>query len=71
MEKQKFIVMNLTDLEQLATLMAQALPELECPDCCGPTYEFIDIGASFYQEEWEWACFSRAVIHTRTRRRSP
>jgi hypothetical protein len=71
MEKQKFIVIDLADVEQLASLMAQALPELDCPDCCGPTYEFIEFGAGVYQEEWEWACFSTAVIHTRTKRRSP
>lgn len=52
MEKHEVVVI---DLEQLATLMAQALPDLECPACCGPVYTFIETGAGLYREEMEWA----------------
>lgn len=53
------------DLEQLAYLMALALKELDCPDCCGPTHAFIEIGAQRYREEWEWACLVQVVHHVR------
>ena len=53
------------DLEQLAHLMALALKELDCPDCCGPTHAFIEFGAQRYREEWEWACLVQVVHHVR------
>ncbi|MDB5797865.1 MAG: hypothetical protein JWP36_1767 [Paucimonas sp.] len=53
-------------LEQMAARMAQALSRLDCPDCCGPHYEFIEFGAQLHGEEMEWAC----VVHV-LRRRSP
>jgi hypothetical protein len=57
------------DLEQLAALMAKALEDLECPDCCGPIHEFIEIGVRVYQEEHEWACFAHAVLHAQRAKR--
>lgn len=53
------------DLEQLAYLMALALKDLDCPDCCGPTHTFIEVGAQRYREEWEWACLVQVVHHAR------
>ena len=50
------------DLDQLAALMARALPDLECPECCGPIHDFIERGAAVYQEEWEWACFVQVLL---------
>ena len=52
------------ELRQLAYRMAQALAELDCPDCCGPVHAFIEHGGSVYREEWEWACFVQ-VVHRR------
>ncbi|MGV3654668.1 MAG: hypothetical protein ACO1N5_10665 [Noviherbaspirillum sp.] len=53
MEKREAVMV---DLEQLAALMAQALEDLECPECCGPVYPFIETGARIYYEEMEWSC---------------
>lgn len=47
-------------LQQMAAIMASALADLDCPQCCGPVHQFIEIGASIHQEELEWA----AVVHT-------
>jgi hypothetical protein len=57
------------DLETLARMMAEALPDLDCPECCGPVHEFIEVGARFYQEEWEWACLATVLVHTRRSRK--
>lgn len=62
--------LTITELEHLAMLMAQALPDLECPECCGPVHEFVEAGAKIYQEEWEWAYFCKAIIHTRVARKT-
>ena len=51
------------ELHQLAHRMAQALADLECPDCCGPLHTFIEHGCEVYREEWEWACFVQVVQH--------
>jgi hypothetical protein len=53
------------DLEQMAYLMALALKDLHCPDCCGPVHAFIETGAQRYQDEWEWACLVQLVHHVR------
>lgn len=66
MEKQAVVV----DLEQLAMLMAQALPDLECPECCGPIHGFIESGSKVYQEEWEWACLFYAIRCARQARKN-
>ncbi|MES2535912.1 MAG: hypothetical protein V4632_08575 [Pseudomonadota bacterium] len=59
------------DIDRLAALMAQSLPDLQCPDCCGPVHEFIECGAAFYREEWEWSCFVMVVtrVHAEKKRR--
>lgn len=55
-------------LQQLALRMAQALAELDCPDCCGAVHTFIEHGCEVYREEWEWACFVQVVHYSRPRR---
>ena len=50
-------------LRQLAYQMAQALADLDCPDCCGPVHAFIEHGCEVYREEWEWACLVQVVRH--------
>ena len=52
------------EVRQLAYRMAQALAELDCPDCCGPVHAFIEHGCDVDREEWEWACFVQ-VVHRR------
>jgi hypothetical protein len=52
------------DLDRLAGQMAAALAQLDCPQCCGPVYEFIEIGAVIHDEELEWAC----VVHVMRQR---
>jgi len=49
------------ELDQLAYRMAQALADLDCPDCCGAVHTFIEHGCEVYREEWEWACFVQVV----------
>ena len=51
------------ELHQLAYRMAQALVDLDCPDCCGAVHAFIEHGCEVYREEWEWACFVQLVQH--------
>ena len=51
------------ELHQLAYRMAQALADLDCPDCCGAVHSFIEHGCHVYREEWEWACFVQLVRH--------
>ena len=66
MDKQEI---TLEDLEQLAAAMARALPDLDCPECCerGWKYEYMEKSAALYQEEWEWHCLARALVHYRVR----
>jgi methionyl-tRNA synthetase len=49
------------ELHRLAYQMAQALAELDCPDCCGEVHAFIEHGCEVYREEREWACFVQLV----------
>jgi hypothetical protein len=67
MDKHEMVVI---DLDRLAALMAQALADLECPDCCGPVYQFIEVGVTVYQEEWEWACFVHTLRNGRLAQRT-
>lgn len=57
-------------LEQMAALMAQAIPDLECPECCecGWTFHYIERSAQLYQEEYEWAVLFQALLMRRTKR---
>lgn len=56
------------DLDQLCAEMAKKLPEIDCPDCCGPVYRFIEDGAALYLEELYWAHLCRCIAHKRTNR---
>ena len=58
------------DLERLAFAMAQAIPELECPECCdcGVVYQYVERSAALYREEWEWACLATLLIRSRSGR---
>lgn len=56
------------DLDQLCAAMAQALPDLECPECCGPIYECIESGSKIYLEEMYWAYFFSCIHQTRQKR---
>ncbi|MET0961931.1 MAG: hypothetical protein ABWY05_03815 [Noviherbaspirillum sp.] len=55
------------ELQLLAYRMAQAMAELDCPDCCGAVHTFIEHGCEVYKEEWEWACFVQVVQYKRSR----
>jgi hypothetical protein len=59
------------ELERLAAAMAQAIPDLECPDCCDcdGTYWYVERSAELYQEEWEWACLATTLVRCRARAR--
>lgn len=57
------------ELHRLAYCMAQALADLDCPDCCGATHAFIEHGCEVYRDEWEWACFVQLVRHRGTANR--
>lgn len=60
------------DLEQMVALMLQALPTLDCPECCdqGQRYQYVELSAQMYRDEWEWACFSVAILECRQRRQN-
>lgn len=61
---------SMEDLERMAYRMAQAIPELECPDQCECTwvYHYIERSADLYREEYEWACFAQVLVEYRQRR---
>jgi hypothetical protein len=61
---------TIVDLERLAALMAQEIPTLECPECCGPIHEFVEIGARFHQEEMEWAILAAVLMHASRKRKA-
>lgn len=55
------------DLERMALVMAQAIPDLDCPECCdcGVVYQYVERSSEIYREEWEWACLANLLIHYR------
>jgi hypothetical protein len=59
------------DLMRLAHAMAQKLPDLECPECCdcGWKYQYVELSARFYREEWEWACLSGVLVQYQLKKR--
>lgn len=59
------------DLDELCAAMARALPDLECPECCGPIYECIENGSKIYLEELYWAYFFTCINTARLRRQKP
>ncbi|SNS91328.1 hypothetical protein SAMN06265795_10949 [Noviherbaspirillum humi] len=67
MDKQEI---TLEELHQLAAYMAQAIPDLDCPECCecGWVYHYIERSAELYREEWEWACLAQALVRYRRTR---
>lgn len=63
-------VLSQKDLEEMVALMLQALPTLECAACCdlGYKYQYVELSAQLFREEWEWACFHFAILEHRQRR---
>lgn len=59
------------ELERMALAMVQALPELDCPECCdcGVVYQYLERSAEVYREEWEWACLANTLIRYQSSRR--
>ncbi|GIZ50363.1 hypothetical protein [Noviherbaspirillum aridicola] len=58
-------------IEQMAALMAQAIPELDCPECCdcGWVFQYVERSAQVYQEEYEWALLFQTLLVRRARQR--
>ena len=48
-------------------VMVRLLPTLDCPECCdqGHRYQYVELSASFYRDEWEWAQLSTALLRYR------
>jgi len=69
MEKQQI---TLEDLERFAWRMAQAIPDLDCPECCecGWKYQYMERSAALYREEWEWQCLAGAMYAYRKGKRT-
>jgi hypothetical protein len=63
---------TLEDLERMATAMAHAIPDLECPECCTVElrHHYVELSAALYQDEWEWACFATALAQYRAQRKA-
>ena len=59
------------ELERLAYAMARAIPDLDCPECCdcGWTYQYMEVSAQWYREEWEWACLANTLIYYRNKKK--
>ena len=68
MDKQEI---TLEDLERFAAVMASAIPDLDCPECCeqGWKYVYMEKSAALFHDEWEWHCLALAILHRRVRRR--
>ena len=60
MEKKEI---TLEDLERYAERMARAIPELSCPEQCeqGWKFQYVEMSAELYREEWEWHCFATTL----------
>lgn len=58
------------DLERFAAAMAHAIPDLDCPDCCeqGWKYQYVEMSAAFYRDQWEWHCLLGAILRYRRAR---
>jgi hypothetical protein len=58
------------DLERFATAMADAIPDLDCPDCCeqGWKYQYVEMSAAIYRDQWEWHCLLSAILRHRRAR---
>ncbi len=54
-------------LQRMVEALVRLLPTLECPECCdqGHRYQYIELSAAFYRDEWEWAHFSGALLRYR------
>ena len=59
------------DLEQLAAAMAQAIPDLDCPECCeqGWKYQYVEMSAELFRDHWEWHCLMNAIVRYRHARK--
>lgn len=55
------------DLERFAAAMANAIPDIDCPDCCeqGWKYQYVEMSAALYRDEWEWHCLLNAILRYR------
>ena len=60
--------LSIEELERLAYAMAQAIPDLDCPDCCecGWTYQYMEYSAQLYRDELEWACLALVLCSKKT-----
>jgi hypothetical protein len=52
--------------------MVQAMPDLDCPECCdcGWTYQYVELSAQLYRDELEWSCLSSTIVHYHIARKS-
>lgn len=59
------------ELQRMVETLVRLLPTLDCPECCdqGHRYQYIELSASFYRDEWEWAQLSSALLRYRPRTR--
>ncbi len=57
------------ELQCLVAALVQLLPTLECPACCdqGHRYQYFELSATFYRDEWEWAQLSSALLQYQCR----
>jgi len=63
---------TMEDLEKMAASMAQALPDLECPERCivDCRHKYVELSAALYRDEWEWSYFAAVLVHYREQRKS-
>lgn len=59
----------LEELQLLVAALVQLLPTLECPDCCdqGHRYQYLELSATLYRDEWEWAQLTSALLQHQRR----
>lgn len=62
---------SIEDLMRYTAAMVQAIPDLDCPECCecGWTYHYVERSAEVYREEMEWALLVQTmVVYSRRRK---
>ncbi|WP_194726549.1 hypothetical protein [Noviherbaspirillum malthae] len=64
---------SMEDLMRYTAAMAQAIPDLDCPECCecGWTYHYIERSAEVFREEMEWAVLVQTMVLYRRRQGAP
>ncbi|WP_151638403.1 hypothetical protein [Noviherbaspirillum aerium] len=62
---------SIEDLMRYTEAMVQAIPDLDCPECCecGWTYHYVERSAEVFRDEMEWAVLVQTMVFYSRRRK--